>query len=195
MSRWGGPWPCLDPSCSSWPSKTILTATHIKKKLASSEQRRKGEKCSVWPMPRGLRSLPSCFRCWCHGCIYVTFSPGPGMYGCDQSFPVQATLYLMVVAVPHSFLLLALPPGAWVWPCWRKSQYRILSDWGTEAKVTSASKENSEIATSMLGFQSWGPASLLLFMLTLPISLSFTLSSRSPFLSWSHALAHAVPSV
>ena len=37
----------------------------------------------------------------------VSLSPGPRRHHCNQGFPDQATLYPMVVAVPHSFLLLA----------------------------------------------------------------------------------------
>ena len=57
----------------------------------------------------------------------------------------------MVVAVPHSFLLLA----AWLGFGLAGGTASIgFSDWGTEAKVTSASKENSEIEISMPWFQS-----------------------------------------
>lgn len=58
--------------------------------------------------------------------------------------------------------------------------------------MTSAGQENSETAAAMPGFQSWGPESLLLLILTLPALLNFILSSRSPFLSGFHAFAHGV---
>lgn len=32
MSPLGDPWPCFEPSCSSWLSKAFLTAAFVKKK-------------------------------------------------------------------------------------------------------------------------------------------------------------------
>ena len=68
MKPWGVLWLCLETTSSSWPSKAIWMAAHLKK-LVSSGQRRKGEKCTARPKPGGLRSSLSCFICWCHGCI------------------------------------------------------------------------------------------------------------------------------
>ena len=49
----------------------------------------------------------------------------PGQNGCDQGFPAQTALDL-VVASSCSFVALALPPGARDGPGWRKGGCRIL---------------------------------------------------------------------